>query len=70
MTVADSELDMIAFLVTRWTGDLVNTAPDEHDEIGWFGPGELRELDLAHPESLPDLIGALQRAAAPGIDVT
>jgi mutator protein MutT len=35
-----------AWLVCDWQGTPANAAPDEHDEIGWFRPGEL--LSLAH----------------------
>lgn len=29
-----------AWLVSEWTGAPANVAPDEHDEIRWFRPGE------------------------------
>ena len=38
MTVSDPTLDMHAFLLTRWDGEPVNAAPDEHDDLRWFGP--------------------------------
>jgi len=30
-----------AWLVDEWQGTPTNVAPDEHDEIRWFGPEEL-----------------------------
>lgn len=30
-----------AWLVQHWDGTPANVAPDEHDDIGWFGPDEL-----------------------------
>jgi hypothetical protein len=39
---------MHAFLVTRWDGEPVNAAPEEHDDLGWFRPGDLAGLTLAH----------------------
>ena len=62
MVVADPDLDTTAFLVTRWAGEPVNAAPEEHDNLGWFSPGGLTELKLAHPESLPSIVRAVQLA--------
>lgn len=62
MVVADTSLDMHAFLVTRWTGEPVNAAPEEHDDLRWFGPTELAQLELAHPETLPNILSAIQIA--------
>jgi 8-oxo-dGTP diphosphatase len=33
-----------AWLVRDWQGTPTNVAPEEHDEIGWFGPAELPPL--------------------------
>ena len=33
-----------AWLVAEWQGTPTNVAPDEHDEIRWFGPEELPPL--------------------------
>ncbi|MEU4390763.1 NUDIX domain-containing protein [Kribbella sp. NPDC023855] len=59
MTITDPALDVHAFLVTRWDGEPVNLAPEEHDELRWFRPGELAGLKLAHPAGLPSLLSAV-----------
>lgn len=59
MTVEDSDIDMHAFLVTRWEGEPVNVALEEHDELRWFRPGELAGLKLAHPAGLPNILNAV-----------
>ena len=59
MTVGDPTLDVHAFLVTRWEGEPVNVAPEEHDDLRWFRPDDLAELKLAHPASRPSLLGAI-----------
>ena len=33
-----------AWLVREWEGTPANVAPEEHDDIGWFGPEELPPL--------------------------
>ncbi len=48
--IIDHEVDMRVWVVREWSGDAVNAAPDEHDEIGWFAPSQLAHLSLAHPE--------------------
>ena len=60
MTISDPTLDMHAFLVTRWEGEPVNAAPEEHDGLRWFRPGDLADLKLAHPASLSSLLIAIQ----------
>jgi 8-oxo-dGTP diphosphatase len=62
MTVSDPTLDMHAFLVTRWEGEPVNAAPEEHDDLRWFGPSDLADLKIAHPASLPSIVSAVQGA--------
>ena len=59
MTVSDPTLDVHAFLITRWDGEPVNAAPEEHDDLRWFRPSELADLKMAHPESLPNLLTAI-----------
>jgi hypothetical protein len=62
MTVSDPTLDMHGFLVTRWEGKPVNAAPEEHDDLRWFRPGDLADLKMAHPESLSSILSAVQVA--------
>lgn len=62
MSVSDPTLDMHAFLVTQWDGEPVNAAPDEHDDLRWFDPNDLAEVKLAHPETLPSIVSAVQVA--------
>ena len=62
MTVSDPTLEMHAFLVTRWDGEPVNAAPDEHDDLRWFRPSELADLTMAHPASLSSILRAIQVA--------
>ena len=35
--------------VDDWDGTVTNAAPEEHDEVRWFGLDEALALDLAHP---------------------
>jgi 8-oxo-dGTP diphosphatase len=43
----DTELLLDVWKVDDWNGDIVNTAPDEHDGFGWFSLDETLALDLA-----------------------
>lgn len=55
---------MHGFLVTCWRGQPVNVAPDEHDALAWFSPGDLDALQLAdHAYStwLPSLMTSASR---------
>ncbi|WP_457205122.1 NUDIX hydrolase [Nocardioides sp. P5_C9_2] len=63
MVVDDADLDVHAFLVTRWDGEVVNVAPEEHDALRWFRPDELAEVDLAHPGVLATVRRAVRLAA-------
>lgn len=56
MAFTDPTIEMHAFVVSRWDGELVNAAPDEHDHLSWFGPAELAGLTLADPSSLPGIV--------------
>jgi 8-oxo-dGTP pyrophosphatase MutT (NUDIX family) len=63
MAVSDPALEMHAFLVTRWDGEPVNAAPDEHDDLQWFRPEDLAPLTMANPAGLSSILGAVQVAA-------
>jgi 8-oxo-dGTP diphosphatase len=62
MTGSDPTLDMHAFVVTRWVGEPVNAAPEEHDDLRWFRPSDLADLKLAQPASLPSILSAVRVA--------
>jgi mutator protein MutT len=62
MAVEDPALDVFAFLVTRWEGEPLNAAPEEHDELRWFRPEELADVNLAHPQALSSIVGAVASA--------
>ncbi len=62
MTVSDPTLEVHAFLVTRWEGEPVNAAPEEHDDLRWFRPGDLTALKMAHPASLSSIVSAVRVA--------
>ena len=63
LPVTDPTLDVHAFLVTRWEGEPVNAAPEEHDDLRWFRPGDLPGLKMAHPASLSSILSAVHVAA-------
>jgi 8-oxo-dGTP diphosphatase len=63
MTVSDPTLDMHAFLVTRWEGEPVNAAPEEHDDLRWFRPSDLADLKVANPAGLSSILSALPSAS-------
>ena len=62
MPVSDPTLDMHAFLVTRWEGEPVNAAPEEHDDLRWFRPSDLENVKMADPASLSSILSAVQVA--------
>ena len=62
MTVSDPTLEMHAFLVTRWEGEPVNAATEEHDDFRWFRPSDLADLKTAHPAGLSSILNAVQAA--------
>ncbi len=43
-------------------GEPVNAAPEEHDDLRWFRPSDLADVKMAHPESLPSILSAVQVA--------
>lgn len=65
MAFTDPAIEMHAFVVERWDGEPVNAAPDEHDQLGWFGPSELAQLTLADPASLQDILNVTRAEQSP-----
>lgn len=62
MVVDDPNVRMHAFLVTHWTGEPSNLAPEEHDDLRWFSTDELTNLEHAHPETVSALVRAIRIA--------
>jgi len=62
MTFKDPTLDVHTFLVTRWDGGPVNTAPEEHNDLRWFSPAEVARLKLADPAALSSILSAVEIA--------
>lgn len=56
MALSDPTIELHSFVVEQWDGEPVNAAPDEHDQLRWFGPDELATLKVADPASLPDIV--------------
>jgi mutator protein MutT len=53
----DTHITVWAF--GEWDGNVTNCAPEEHDELGWFGAAELQALDLADPAIAELCLGVL-----------
>jgi 8-oxo-dGTP diphosphatase len=47
MTLHSDHVELLLYLVDRWTGEPHNAAPEEHDDIRWFAPDGLQLIDLA-----------------------
>ena len=60
MAFHDPTLNVHAFLVTRWDGEPVNSAPEEHDDLRWFRPTDVAGLHLADPAALSSILIAVQ----------
>jgi 8-oxo-dGTP diphosphatase len=63
MPIVDATLELHGFLVTRWDGEPVNAAPEEHDDLRWFRPSDLANLTMAHPTALLHFLRAVEMAA-------
>ena len=53
----EDPVHLSAWLVREWSGTPANAAPDEHDEIGWFGLEELPPL--AHVDVRAAVVDAM-----------
>jgi len=47
IATVDTMIEPHAFVVTEWTGEPFNGAPEEHDDLAWFTADELSGLVLA-----------------------
>ena len=54
--------EISVFVVSRWSGEPVNAAPEEHTEIGWFSADE-----LPHSESPDGYELVVQALTADGV---
>ncbi|MGN6575573.1 MAG: NUDIX domain-containing protein [Nocardioides sp.] len=59
MSFSDSSIEMHAFVVRHWEGEPFNAAPEEHDDLRWFRPHQLADLELADPAALPAIAQAV-----------
>lgn len=58
------DLRIEIWAVASWDGEVINAAPDEHDEIKWFAAHELDGLSVAHI----DVVAACRRAMEHGAE--
>lgn len=65
MPSTDPDVEIHAFIVRDWLGTPTNLAPDEHDDLRWFRPDELRHLRLAEPAIVPVVEAALRGPGTP-----
>ena len=49
---AHGAYDYHVYLVTEWSGQLINRQPEEHVALEWFTAAEAAPLELAHPDYL------------------
>jgi 8-oxo-dGTP diphosphatase len=54
-----SAFDMRMWIVREWSGQVVNAAPDEHDEVAWFPAGAIADLRLADDRYVALITGLL-----------
>lgn len=47
LTRQNAEIVQEVWRVEAWDGEIINAAPDEHDDFGWFSLDEAISLDLA-----------------------
>lgn len=58
---ADEAVVLSVWLVRDWQGMPSNTAPEEHDDIGWFGIEELPSPVAAHELVRAAMVEAMER---------
>jgi 8-oxo-dGTP diphosphatase len=61
LTAKAGDAVLRVFAVRSWEGEPTNTAPEEHQAIGWFAAADLAGLPLADPRLGPLLEDALRR---------
>jgi 8-oxo-dGTP pyrophosphatase MutT (NUDIX family) len=50
--------DLRLWIIWQWQGEIRNLAPEEHDDLRWFGFGAVSDLNLADPR-FEQIIAAL-----------
>jgi 8-oxo-dGTP pyrophosphatase MutT (NUDIX family) len=53
------QFDARIFVVDSWSGEPENRAPEEHDDLAWFGEEQISDLVLADPDLLDVVVAAL-----------
>ena len=48
LLVREPDLELSIWVVSEWTGEPTNLAPEEHDRIGWFDKASALAVALAH----------------------
>lgn len=56
---ATAEATLTVYAIDQWDGEPTNTAPEEHQAIGWFDAAQLAGLQLADPRLEPLLRNVL-----------
>lgn len=56
----EPNLSLALWEIDDWEGDVINAAPNEHDELAWFTIGQLDNLKLADSYVLDACQRALQ----------
>lgn len=50
LTRQEPGLSLEIWRIDEWDGEIMNAAPDEHDDLGWFSLEEALLLDLVSSE--------------------
>jgi 8-oxo-dGTP diphosphatase len=66
--LSTAAFEMQIWVVSDWSGEIINAAPWEHDQVAWFLPGELDALDLAHEGYAGLIDDALADRRAAGLE--